>query len=82
MILADGLTLESRLPHLQCGIVRLVVGDLRNMHLVVGLDPLPDNPYHAQVWGIGSNKRVRRNLAEIAEIVREPQPSFLRLSAT
>ena len=74
MILADGLTLESRLPHLRCGLARFVVRGLRELHLAVGLDPLPGNPYHAQVWGIGNNKRLRRVLADLAEIIREPQP--------
>ena len=74
LIVADGLTIESRLPHPRCGMARLVVRDLRNLHLTVGLDPLPDNPYQAEVWGIGNNKRIRRTLAEQAQIVREPRP--------
>jgi hypothetical protein len=74
LILTAGLTLEKRLPYYRCGIARLLVGDLRDLHLAVGLDPLPENPYHCQVWGIGNNRRIRRELARLAEMIVEPKP--------
>ena len=74
LVLAGGLTLADRLQHSRCGVARLVVGDLRNLHLAVGLDPLPNNPYHAQVWGIRNSRRIRRELAHLAEIIIEPRP--------
>ena len=73
LILSAGFTLEDRLPHDRCGIARLVVGDLRDLHLAVGSDPLSENPYHAQVWGIRNSRRIRRELAHLAEIVIEPK---------
>jgi hypothetical protein len=74
LILTAGSTLEDRLPHDRFGIARLLVSDLRDLHLAVGSDPLPENPYHAQVWGIGNNRRIRRHLAHLAEIIMEPKP--------
>jgi hypothetical protein len=42
--------------------VKLKVGDLRELGLLVGWDPLPGNPHHCAVWGIktATRKKISR----------------------
>lgn len=43
--------------------VRFEAGDLRAEDLIVGVDPLPENPHHGEVWGRippGKFKRLMR----------------------
>lgn len=37
------------------GSVVFKAGDLRNEGLRIGFHPLPDNPYHGEVWGLTSS---------------------------
>ncbi len=44
-------------------LVKIRAGDLRELGCLVGPDPKnPDNPYHAQVWGVQSSmgRKIRR----------------------
>jgi hypothetical protein len=34
------------------GSVYFTAGVLRENRLLVGFDPLPNNPYHGEIWGI------------------------------
>lgn len=34
------------------GAVKLPVNAVRSKQMQVGLDPIPDNPYHAEVWSV------------------------------
>ena len=45
-------------------LVRLQAGRLRALGCLVGTDNLPNNPYHAQVWGVGNKSRRIRKAAE------------------
>jgi len=42
------------------GSVRFVVNDLRSESFKVGYDPIPDNPYHGEVWGAFTNSKQRK----------------------
>jgi hypothetical protein len=42
------------------GSIRFEAGSLRAESLQVGFDPLPDNPYHGEIWGDFSRSKVRR----------------------
>lgn len=42
------------------GSVTLLVRDLRVEEFRVGFDPLPDNPYHGEVWGQFSKSKQRK----------------------
>ena len=48
-----------------CGSVRFEAGSIRRLGLLVGCDPIPDNPYHGEVWGI-STKAHQKQLQAIA----------------
>ncbi len=43
------------------GSVSFSAGAARNLSLRVGYDPLPDNPYHGEVWGSSSANRFSRS---------------------
>lgn len=45
------------------GSVRFFAGDLRGENLQVGFDPVPDNPFHGQVWGAFPKGKRKRLLA-------------------
>ena len=52
------------------GAVRFTAGGLRAEGLKVGYDPVPDNPFHGQVWG-AFPKQTQKRLATLAtEFVR------------
>lgn len=42
------------------GSVALRAGDARALQLRIGYDPLPDNPYHGEVWGSSRPNRFSR----------------------
>lgn len=48
------------------GAVRFTAQALRGEGLDVGFHPLPENPYHGEVWG-GFSKRVKHRLLALAE---------------
>lgn len=48
------------------GAVRFTAGAVRAEGFMVGYDPMPNNPYHGQVWGRFS-KQVQKRLAALAE---------------
>src|SRR5438874_455042 len=68
---ADGLAALHYVVDAAHGAVRLNVGNLRGMGFRVGWDPVPENPHHGAVWGIGNGSRRRRRIAENAETVRK-----------
>ncbi len=52
LILSSGVEPRSLLNssgHL--GVLSFQVGDVRQLGFSVGYDPLPDNPFHGEVWG-------------------------------
>jgi hypothetical protein len=54
---------QSRRPG-HAGLVKIRAGDLRRLGLQIGTDPLDQNPYHAQVWGVRPSHRNKiKNLA-------------------
>lgn len=48
------------------GSVRFEAGALRGEGFMVGFDPLPENPYHGEVWGTFS-KPAQKRLRELCE---------------
>lgn len=42
------------------GSIRFSAGAIRAVNLRVGYDPLPDNPYHGEVWGESKPNRFSR----------------------
>lgn len=48
------------------GSLRFEAGPLRAEGFMVGFDPLPDNPYHGEVWGSFSKDKQKR-LRQICE---------------
>jgi len=51
--------------HPEWGLTTLVVADVRMLGLKIARAPLPDDPHHCEIWGIGSKtpkklKRVHR----------------------
>jgi len=48
------------------GAMRLPVGSVRAEGLRIGSDPLPHNPYHGAVWGIGNRNGVKKRLLRMA----------------
>jgi len=61
-------------PH---GAVRLRVGDLRQQTLQVGWDPLPGNPHHGGVWGIGNGSKRKRRVLLIASSLKKAEGETL-----
>jgi hypothetical protein len=55
------------------GAVRLNVGELRAKGFQVGWDPLPENPHHGAVWGIGNGSKRRRRVAALATTIQKTQ---------
>ena len=48
------------------GSVRFEAGALRGEGFMVGFDPLPENPYHGEVWGTFSKAKQKR-LGELCQ---------------
>ena len=42
------------------GSVAFMANQIRELGLILGYDPIPDNPYHGQVWQKGTAKRFTR----------------------
>lgn len=54
------------------GAVRFTAGMLRGGGFHVGYDPLTENPYHGEVWGIFSRSKQRWLAAVAGEFVQPP----------
>ena len=72
-MIADGLDPLHYLPDPMHGATRISVGELRNRGFKVGWDPLPENPHHGGVWGIGNGSKRKRKIAEIAVSLRKAE---------
>ncbi len=48
------------------GSILLNVGKLRELSFQVGYDPLPENPYHGEVWGTFS-KANQKKISRLAQ---------------
>ena len=54
LMIADGVDPKLRMVRPQfIGAVYFCAGDARSLDLQIGYHPLPDNPYHGEVWGKG-----------------------------
>lgn len=70
-MLDDGLSPSGRKPADHEAVVRLKIGDLRNLGLKVGPDPgKNDDPYHAGVWGV--ERQHRKKIRELSAWVEKP----------
>lgn len=54
------------------GAARLIAGSVRELCMLVGREPLPDNAYHCNIWGVRT-KSQQVQLARMATILREPR---------
>jgi hypothetical protein len=54
-----------------CGLARLVTGEIRQLGLQVEADPLPNKPAHALVLG-KKTKSIARRLARMASWAQQP----------
>ena len=68
----DGLDRLAMLPSRDFGAVRLIAGDMRQLGHKVGRDPLPSNPYHGEVWNIGSGRAARKRIMEKMVWLKRP----------
>lgn len=62
----------AKLPDTDYGAVRLIAGDMRELNHKVGSNPMPNNPYHGEVWDIGPGKAARRRISEKAVWIKKP----------
>jgi len=67
-----GLNSLARLPNSDFGAVRLLAGDMRGLGHKVGRNPLPDNPYHGEVWGIGKGKNAKKRILVKVAWLKKP----------
>jgi hypothetical protein len=70
-VVADGLASLHYVDDETHGAVRINVGTLRATGFQVGWDPLPENPHHGAVWGIGNGSRRKRRIAQMAQTIRK-----------
>lgn len=70
-MIADGLDPLHYVTDETHGARRLNVGDLRADGFQVGWDPLPGNPHHGAVWGIGNGSKRKRKVANRAVCIRK-----------
>jgi hypothetical protein len=68
---ADGLEPLHYVADETHGAVRLNVAALRPLGFQVGWDPLPENPHHGAVWGIGNGSARKRRIAREARTIRK-----------
>jgi hypothetical protein len=68
-MLEDGLESTHYVTDLAHGAVRLNVGELRELGLTVGWDPLPENPHHGAVWGIGNGSKRKQRISKLATVI-------------
>ncbi len=72
LIVEDGLNPLGRLPGPDFGAVRLVAGEMRALGHKVGRNPLPDNPYHGEVWNIARGRAARRRIMDRMVWLKKP----------
>jgi hypothetical protein len=61
-----------RLPSPNHGVAAIVVDRVRELKLLVGWVPLPENIAHGGIWGALNKNSVRNSLAKAALLVVEP----------
>jgi hypothetical protein len=54
-LVAAGLAADAMVPE-GFGAVRIPIGDVRGHGMRVGSEPIPDNPYHGEVWDVKDSK--------------------------
>jgi hypothetical protein len=72
-LIADHLTALNYVTDLRDGATRLTVGELRALGFQVGWDPLPENPHHCAVWGIGNGSKRKKRIHKIGKTVRKAE---------
>ena len=78
-LLDNGKDQLAMVPSENHAAVRLIAGKMRELGHQVGSNPLPENPYHGEVWISGGSKsqrkRAQRSIRDTAEILRMPVPT-------
>lgn len=67
-----GLDSLARLRHPDHGAVRLIAGDVRKLGHQVGASPTPDNPFHGEVWVVGTSRKALRKIRDCAIWIKKP----------
>lgn len=67
-----GLDRLAMLPNSDFGAVRLIAGEMRELGHKVGRNPLPENPYHGQVWDIGRGRTAKKRIMEKSKWLKKP----------
>jgi len=67
-----GLDPLAMLPNPDFGAVRLIAGEMRELGHKVGRNPLPQNPYHGEVWGIGPGRGAKKRIMERSVWLKKP----------
>lgn len=70
-VVGAGLTALNYVAAESYGAVRINVGALRAAGFQVGWDPIPGNPHHGAVWGIGNGSKRKRRIAALAQTIRK-----------
>ena len=65
LLTGAGLPHDARVPR-GVGAVALPVGQVRELALKVGSDPVPDNQFHGQAWGVRS-KGIKQRLCGLVD---------------
>lgn len=71
-LLNDGKDSLAMLPDPGFGAVRLIAGHMRELQCQIGSDPLPNNPYHGEVWGIGKGRSTKMRIMDRMQWLRKP----------
>lgn len=67
-----GLDPLAMLPSSSYGAVRLVAGEMRELGHMVGSTPLPNNPYHGEVWSINRGRKAKMSIMEKCTWIKKP----------
>jgi hypothetical protein len=67
-----GLDYLAMLPDTDFGAVRLIAGEMRELGHKVGRNPLPQNPYHGEVWDIGRGRAAKKRIMEKSVWLKKP----------
>lgn len=72
-LLSVGQTVPPYRARANEGYAELNVGKVRELALMVGWDPLPQNAAHCGIWGVGKNKAMKRRLRDLAKVIEFPR---------
>lgn len=72
LLAKEGVNPIYRLPNPNQGVAAILVEHIREIELLVGWVPLPDNDAHCGIWGALNKKSIGNKLAKVAMLIVEP----------